>query len=400
MVAMALFFSLTSGAQSVSVSETNSPPDPSAMLDVQSVNKGMLIPRMTAAQRQAIAAPADGLIVYQTATSGGSRRGFWYYDAAETQWIHLGRGEYVGIIEQPGTIVSSSHFPALASLDVGQSQLSWFEPTITTPPTVIVTPEFTVVGAAPTIGEYCAPDALVCSNFGRVSSLRVFYPVSLYTTVLNTTPPLGAVLQHVNCSGVNNVNYKYSQQDGGVWCGAYCNMNNLVVDACADGRLGFFMQTATTNAKSFSFWVDGNQDGDFDDPGELVDTKTLIPPQFSTNYYFGDPVVNALFTAPYDFIDMNATLPNINSGLTKMRITIRENLPPTLDPCFPGDGNTKTYDFDLEISCGPGGPAFYPNDLNWCNVDDVTTFSARVSCFDKNGTPTDMRYHYKIIRHD
>lgn len=39
-------------------------PDPSAMLDVSATNKGMLIPRLTTAQRNAIAAPATGLQIF------------------------------------------------------------------------------------------------------------------------------------------------------------------------------------------------------------------------------------------------------------------------------------------------------------------------------------------------
>jgi trimeric autotransporter adhesin len=41
-------------------------PDPSAMLDVQSSEKGFLPPRMTTAERNGIVAPAEGLVVYDT----------------------------------------------------------------------------------------------------------------------------------------------------------------------------------------------------------------------------------------------------------------------------------------------------------------------------------------------
>ena len=50
----------------VSVSNDNSDPDPSAMLDVKSTDKGLLAPRMTLAQRDAISSPATGLLIYQT----------------------------------------------------------------------------------------------------------------------------------------------------------------------------------------------------------------------------------------------------------------------------------------------------------------------------------------------
>ena len=38
-------------------------PDPSAMLHVESTDKGLLIPRMTEAERLAIPNPAEGLLV-------------------------------------------------------------------------------------------------------------------------------------------------------------------------------------------------------------------------------------------------------------------------------------------------------------------------------------------------
>jgi hypothetical protein len=40
-------------------------PDPSSVLDVSSINKGVLLPRMTMDQRNAIISPVVGLLVYQ-----------------------------------------------------------------------------------------------------------------------------------------------------------------------------------------------------------------------------------------------------------------------------------------------------------------------------------------------
>src|SRR5690349_13015706 len=51
-------------------------PAPSAVLDLTSTNQGLLIPRLTQAQRTAISAPAVGLLVYQ---SDGTQPGFWYF---------------------------------------------------------------------------------------------------------------------------------------------------------------------------------------------------------------------------------------------------------------------------------------------------------------------------------
>ena len=72
-------------AQSVGIGTTA--PDNSAQLDVTSTTKGMLVPRLSAAQRTAIAEPATGLIVYQT--DGAS--GFYYNTGtpAAPLWVLL-----------------------------------------------------------------------------------------------------------------------------------------------------------------------------------------------------------------------------------------------------------------------------------------------------------------------
>ena len=50
----------------LSVNTDNSQPDNSAMLDVKSANRGVLVPRMTAAQRNSISSPAAGLMIFCT----------------------------------------------------------------------------------------------------------------------------------------------------------------------------------------------------------------------------------------------------------------------------------------------------------------------------------------------
>jgi hypothetical protein len=65
-------------AQSVAINADSSLPDPSAILDLKSGNKGLLVPRMTLAQRNAIAVPAIGLLIYQTDNTPG----FYCYDGA------------------------------------------------------------------------------------------------------------------------------------------------------------------------------------------------------------------------------------------------------------------------------------------------------------------------------
>ena len=67
-------------------------PHSSAQLDVSSVLKGFLAPRMTLSQRNAVATPAEGLLVYQTDNTPG----FYYYNG--TAWVALsGSGGSAGV---------------------------------------------------------------------------------------------------------------------------------------------------------------------------------------------------------------------------------------------------------------------------------------------------------------
>jgi trimeric autotransporter adhesin len=73
---------LSSWAQNVAINSDGSAAIASALLDVKSTDKGMLVPRMSATQRVAIAAPVNGLLVYDMDSLA-----FSYFDGLV--WIFL-----------------------------------------------------------------------------------------------------------------------------------------------------------------------------------------------------------------------------------------------------------------------------------------------------------------------
>jgi hypothetical protein len=75
--------SINSKAQSVAINTDGSNPDASAALDIKSTSKGMLVPRMTMAQRDGITTPANGLLIYQTDNSPG----FYFYNGST--WVSV-----------------------------------------------------------------------------------------------------------------------------------------------------------------------------------------------------------------------------------------------------------------------------------------------------------------------
>ena len=81
-LALTLFSTINLLAQ-VGINTDNSDPDASAMLDIKSTTKGILIPRMNMAQRAGIANPVKGLLVFVTNDDS-----FYYYDGSD--WELLG----------------------------------------------------------------------------------------------------------------------------------------------------------------------------------------------------------------------------------------------------------------------------------------------------------------------
>lgn len=86
-LAFILIFGMPAKAQ-VGINATGAAPNASAMLDITSTSSGMLVPRMTSAQRTAITGPATSLLVFQTDAVAGSPIGFYYYNGSSWQYLN------------------------------------------------------------------------------------------------------------------------------------------------------------------------------------------------------------------------------------------------------------------------------------------------------------------------
>lgn len=82
LVLLAIIANAQSGSENVAINNDGSMPHPSAILDVSSENKGILIPRVPTSARQTIIDPADGLLVYDTDTNT-----FWFYSLGT--WVEI-----------------------------------------------------------------------------------------------------------------------------------------------------------------------------------------------------------------------------------------------------------------------------------------------------------------------
>lgn len=78
------FFLLVTLAGNAQIGIGTTAPNVSSVLDITSTTKGMLTPRMTTVQRNAITTPADGLMVYDT-----DLKVFYYYSTGTSTWLPI-----------------------------------------------------------------------------------------------------------------------------------------------------------------------------------------------------------------------------------------------------------------------------------------------------------------------
>lgn len=96
-------------------------PDASSILETKSTTQGMLVPRMTIAQRNAIKLPATGLLIYQT----NNTPRFYYYNG--TAWVAVApKGVNKSLSNLTPTAINVSMLPGAGGvLDLGSGSAQW-----------------------------------------------------------------------------------------------------------------------------------------------------------------------------------------------------------------------------------------------------------------------------------
>lgn len=112
-----IFFSIISQGQ-VGIGNTN--PDPSSVFDVTSTSKGILVPRMTTIEKNAIDAPANSLLVYDTTI-----KAYYYYDGTSSTWVKINsasdrRNNYV-------LVKKAADFPAVVGGKITLDAATFYE---------------------------------------------------------------------------------------------------------------------------------------------------------------------------------------------------------------------------------------------------------------------------------
>ncbi len=97
-------------------------PDASSVFEIKSTSKGILIPRMTNAQRNLITTPATGLLIYQT----NSTPGFYMYNGLAWAQISAGKANSNLNNLSATTAINQSLLPGITnSIDLGSATKMW-----------------------------------------------------------------------------------------------------------------------------------------------------------------------------------------------------------------------------------------------------------------------------------
>ena len=200
-----------SAAQNIGISEDSLiTPENTSLLELRSSSKGILIPRMLRSQRVSIASPADGLLVYQTDSSGTDNRGFWYYSTYDAAWHNMGSPP----------VISSWNLTGNAAIDTNSNFLG----TTTSFPIIIKTNNIEIarflangnmgIGTGTAAEKLDVKGNLLLSNAGTASALMLREPSGSGTNYTALKARTQAADVTYNLPTAQGTSYTYLENDG------------------------------------------------------------------------------------------------------------------------------------------------------------------------------------------
>lgn len=225
-------------AQNIGINSTGNLPDASALLDVDAApgnDKGLLIPRMTTAQMNAIAMPATGLMIYNTDCNV-----YDYYNG--TAWV-----PFPSNASAPATpgVITGSTTPGCMATGVTYSITAvtnatsyyWTVPTGATVATGQGTTSITI-NFGSISGNVCVTASNACGT-SSPSCTTITIPGPAQPSVITGTSPV--------CQGDNGVTYSVTNVVGVTYAWTYSGTGYTCASGCTTNAItANFSATATS----------------------------------------------------------------------------------------------------------------------------------------------------------
>jgi uncharacterized protein (TIGR02145 family) len=271
----------------VSINANGDPPDNSAILDVKSTSKGLLIPRMTQSELTAINSPANGLQVFCTTDNK-----LYIFLSSINRWkeVEFGSGELLPpAIFSIGTgsacantVVNGTYYPAVS---LTTSSFVTIQVNVSTIGTYFITTNTVNGYSFSTSGEFSTTGSQTINLMGNGT------PVTAQTDQFTATASNSggtctfSVLVWTPCPGIPTISYG-GQIYNTVQIGTQCWLKeNLNIGTRIDGSI------AQTDNSTIEKWCYNNLESNCDVYGGMYQWAEMV--QYlngATNYVSWNPV--------------------------------------------------------------------------------------------------------------
>jgi hypothetical protein len=319
-------------AQNIGIGTNN--PHASSLLDVSSTNRGLLAPRMTTAQRMAIAGPAKGLLVYDT-----DENALYHYNGSV--WAQVGGSGGAFTLPYSNSLASASALFSLTNTGQGKgiTAASTASFTAAIEGSGLGTGGYGVVGNSSSVSGYgiyginptgtavygFSTDGGVALRGNSPTGYALLTNGNLRLTGGNTNPSAGAVLTSTDVNG--NAVWKPS----GIAFSVFSTANTSVTEN--EIRKIEFVDEQYDFGNTFTAYA-----------GTTTNTSSVFTAPVAGIYHFSTVVALTLNSSVYNFDQVEIKL--IKNGTA---VASTESTP------FNQSGISETYnalDIDVRLAAG------------------------------------------------
>ena len=293
-VILLLLVATTTQAQNVGINLTGVAAVPSAMLDIDNANKGLLVPRVALTATNAVgpvAAPANSLLVYNTATAGTAPNdvtpGYYYYETTSSSWLPILSGvkgwstagnngvtasNFLGSINAADLVFRTTNVDRMRIVSTGKVGIG-VSPTLSQLEVASGTGD-AIFGYSSNVGGYLGRETNFTIGVGSPQTLLgagvyASNPAAGYTSIFAQSTGSATVAAQVNYSTVWMAGYNLVENSSATVNppGLYSqlNINNATLGGFQIGLRGYLNRGTVNGNPGIAVGIDGTSNSQKED---------------------------------------------------------------------------------------------------------------------------------------